>query len=641
MKKILRAAIASLMALICFTPAAVNAEMETFERGLETDIETSRLYIQVKDPVEDSVFTKSGQTVQLVIMDYEKREETENILFGCDNGEVVDIVNHEIKPAVIETGSTPLEGDALYIDLEAKHNGTANLRIQTSDLEQEVIIQMTVKDPSYAVSSIAIDSEVTIEPGETYAIQYEILPDTAENKTVTWESDHPEIAAVDESGTVKGIKTGEAVITATTEDGGFTSTCHVNVKKAVKKITLNETEIYLLAGKTRQLTAKITPPDADAHIIWSTSDEGIAVANDEGLVTANKEGTVVITAEDLDTMVSAKCTVHVVKKMDAKAVDMYRLYNPNSGEHFYTAKQAECDALVVAGWIYEGIGWTAPSKSYSPVYRLYNKNAGDHHYTMKAGERDALVKIGWTDEGIGWYSDDAETVPVYREYNPNMKANNHNYTPSKAEHDTLVSYGWNDEGIGWYAMKEGKKAVKVSSLGKGKSPFYIKVNRTANTVTIYCKDAEGKYTTAYKVLVCSCGVSAHKTPKQTFVTGQKLRWHHLIHGVSGQYCTRFAGNSKYRDILFHSVPYNKYEDPSSLQYEEFNKLGSHASAGCVRLCVRDAKWIYDTVPAGTTIVVYEDSNPGPLGKPTAVKIDTSSKNRGWDPTDPNPKNPWN
>ena len=137
---------------------------------------------------------------------------------------------------------------------------------------------------------------------------------------------------------------------------------------------------------------------------------------------------------------------------EIKAVEMHRLYNPNSGEHFYTGNAKEKDELVKLGWRYEGTGWYAPETSNSPVYRLYNPNGGDHHYTLKAEERDALVKAGWKDEGTGWYSDDAKTVPIYREYNPNAYSCNHNYTANKNEHDALVKIGWRDEGIGWYGV---------------------------------------------------------------------------------------------------------------------------------------------------------------------------------------------
>ncbi len=136
-------------------------------------------------------------------------------------------------------------------------------------------------------------------------------------------------------------------------------------------------------------------------------------------------------------------------------MNMYRLYNPNSGEHFYTSSVGERNNLIRIGWNYEGVGWVAPVTSNTPVYRLYNQNGGEHHYTTSIGERNMLINAGWTDEGIGWYSDDQERVPLYRQYNPNAFANNHNYTTSRSENDWLVSIGWQAEGIGWYGIGTG------------------------------------------------------------------------------------------------------------------------------------------------------------------------------------------
>ena len=136
---------------------------------------------------------------------------------------------------------------------------------------------------------------------------------------------------------------------------------------------------------------------------------------------------------------------------------MYRLYNPNSGEHFYTANAGEKNHLANIGWIYEGIGWIAPKTSDYPVYRLYNGNGGEHHYTMNKAEKDMLVRAGWKYEGIGWYSadpKDSNSIPLLREYNPNAFANNHNYTTSKPEHNWLISLGWKDEGKAWYALNK-------------------------------------------------------------------------------------------------------------------------------------------------------------------------------------------
>ncbi len=136
---------------------------------------------------------------------------------------------------------------------------------------------------------------------------------------------------------------------------------------------------------------------------------------------------------------------------------MYRLYNPNSGEHFYTSSTVERDAVVAAGWNDEGVGWMAPTQGIK-VYRLYNSHTsehhvGDHHYTKSKSERDMLIQVGWIWEEGGWYSDPNETMPLYRAYNPNAYSNNHHYTPDWGEFQVLLSLGWNDEGIGWYGVR--------------------------------------------------------------------------------------------------------------------------------------------------------------------------------------------
>ena len=137
----------------------------------------------------------------------------------------------------------------------------------------------------------------------------------------------------------------------------------------------------------------------------------------------------------------------------SEAEELYRLYNPNSGEHFYTKRSTERDDLVRVGWRYESLGWTTPTEGMgAQVYRLYNPNAGDHHYTMDAGERDMLIGKGWRYEGVGWYSDKNKATAIYRAYNPNAKAGAHHFTSNKEEKDYLVRLGWRDEKIGFYGI---------------------------------------------------------------------------------------------------------------------------------------------------------------------------------------------
>lgn len=174
---------------------------------------------------------------------------------------------------------------------------------------------------------------------------------------------------------------------------------------------------------------------------------------DDGKVTAKSSDPAKDAPETVEgNQAETTTTETVTETVTIDKHDMHRLYNPNSGEHFYTASEVERDHLIGVGWSYEGIGWMAPATSDEPVFRLYNPNAGDHHYTLSAHERDYLVGVGWNDEGIGWYSDTAYRTPLYRLYNPNAFSNNHHYTTDVGERDILLSIGWQDEGVGWHGI---------------------------------------------------------------------------------------------------------------------------------------------------------------------------------------------
>ena len=161
-------------------------------------------------------------------------------------------------------------------------------------------------------------------------------------------------------------------------------------------------------------------------------------------------------------------------------------------------------------------------------------------------------------------------------------------------------------------------------------PYSIDVIRNHNVVIVYGKDESGNYSVPVKIWLCSTGWS---TPRGSFSLGSKNAWGALFGGVYGQYLSRITGN-----ILFHSVPYySRHKD--RLETEEYNKLGTAASLGCVRLPVRDAKWIFDFCPVGTPVHIY-DLDELPVERPTSIHLDPTDPRSGWDPTDPDENNPW-
>ena len=183
--------------------------------------------------------------------------------------------------------------------------------------------------------------------------------------------------------------------------------------------------------------------------------------------------------------------------------------------------------------------------------------------------------------------------------------------------------------------EENKTEVKKNDTENG-TRYKLEINCQANVINVYEKDSNGKYTKCIKAMACSTGYATPQSGTYYLKKYGGWEWKGLFGDVYGQYTTQVEGN-----ILLHSVPYLRKYDKSSLEYWEYNKLGTAASMGCIRLTVADAYWVFYNCQAGTPVTFYRSSNPGPLGKPATPKISSDAEFKGWDPTDPDPNNPWN
>lgn len=177
------------------------------------------------------------------------------------------------------------------------------------------------------VESITLDQEtITLEKNETAQLVATVLPENADDKTVTWTSSDSNIATVDANGLVTAAAVGQATITASC--GSVAANCSVTVNGIQSEsITLDKESITLYEGDTEQLTATIHPEDAeDKTVTWTSSDNDIVTVDPNGLVTAISEGSATITATNND--LSATCSV-TVKKEEAAS-------GPKVGDYYYS-----------------------------------------------------------------------------------------------------------------------------------------------------------------------------------------------------------------------------------------------------------------------------------------------------------------
>lgn len=141
-----------------------------------------------------------------------------------------------------------------------------------------------------------------ITKGESVQLTAHFRPSDYANKNVTWESENPDVATVDETGKVTSITEGTVTIKATAQgNADFTDTITITVdpiKVTSIEITGNTAE-YLLPGNTVQLSATSKPDNADDKtIVWESVTPEVATVDQNGLVKAVKQGTTIIRAKN-------------------------------------------------------------------------------------------------------------------------------------------------------------------------------------------------------------------------------------------------------------------------------------------------------------------------------------------------------
>lgn len=310
---------------------------------------------------------------------------------------------------------------------------------------------------------------------------------------------------------------------------------------------------------------------------------------------------------------------------EASSVSMHRLYNPNSGEHFYTQNGIEKDGLQKAGWKYEGVGWKAPTSGV-PVYRLYNPNAGDHHYTLDGNEKNHLQKVGWKYEGVGWYSDSKKKVPLYRAYNPNAKAGSHNYTVNKNEQNLLLKAGWRDEGIAWYGTDGSSTPTPTPTPSVNKSNLNSLINKVKGTKKgIY---TDSSWSNFQSKLAEAQKVNAAAGSSQKSVDNALKALQTAFDNLKEQYFTvttkHVTESGKVLDSATSSAKKNSSFKANAKSFSGYEVTGAKSQTKVITSNTT-ITFVYKEVKGQCSVTVnYVDENGYGILEPTTLKVNKGS-----------------
>ncbi len=167
------------------------------------------------------------------------------------------------------------------------------------------------------VQSVSIKKNTSIVVGSTEQLYASVYPSMTANKKVTWSSNNIAVATVDPvTGVVTGVAANSStIIIATTEEGGFTASCVVNVTPIpvpVTSVTLTPSSLNIEPGDTGTTLSSYLPVGAtNTGLTWTSSNPFVVVVDQTGYYTGGINGTAIITATAAYWNISASFTVTV------------------------------------------------------------------------------------------------------------------------------------------------------------------------------------------------------------------------------------------------------------------------------------------------------------------------------------------
>ncbi|MBQ3271619.1 MAG: Ig-like domain-containing protein [Solobacterium sp.] len=230
-----------------------------------------------------------------------------------------DQLSFEITPPNASNKNVAWESDDESIAV-VDENG-----VVTGISEGTTYITVITEDGGYTASCIinvyTVYSESLEITADTFSVIYvetmqlkaTVYPTNTTNQNVIWSSSDDSIVSVDENGIITGTGNGTAVITATAEDTGVSTSIEILGIVPVSGVSLNSDKLDIVKENTDTLTPVFEPENAtNKNVTWSSSDEGIVIVDENGVVTAVEGGTATITATTEDGGYTAQCEVTVI-----------------------------------------------------------------------------------------------------------------------------------------------------------------------------------------------------------------------------------------------------------------------------------------------------------------------------------------
>ncbi len=373
-------------------------------------------------------------------------------------------------------------------------SGSAIITVKTVDggYHASCVISVFKKVEVTGISISATSRSLYV--GNTFQLKANVEPTTATFPQITWKSDNPAVATVDQFGLVRAVGVGTTYISAASDDNPFiVKKCKITSGIQATGVTLNATSVELYETATKMLVHTITPANAtNKKVIWSSSDPSVASVNVDGVVTAVSQGTAVITCTTQDSSRTAKCTVKVLKTIKSKSVSLdSKSLTLNDGTSATLTASIKPDNVSITSLNWRSTNKKVATVNENGVIKAVGPGTCKIVATTKDTGKKAVCKVTVVETPVKRVKLSRSTLTLAMNKTYKLKAT------------TVPSYATNQK-MTWTTSN--KKIVRVSKTGKIRA-----VAPGTATVTVISQDGGRKAT---------CTVTVKRPKIQSLATEQ-------------------------------------------------------------------------------------------------------------------------
>ena len=423
--------------------------------------ETAGCEVSVSTPVESisldntSINLEEGHTMTLVATVFPTDADEKAVIWESKETSIATVNSNGLVTAI-------KEGQTIITASAGGHSATCTV----------VVCKETIP-----VTSVRINkSIITLLVGDTYLLEATVMPDNATDKTVTWTSEHPEIATVDQEGKVSGINGGSVLITA--KAGDKEAKCTVIVRVPITGLDLNKHTMYLSSGQSETLSVIFSPSEAENSWVvdWVSSNPSVASV-EYGKVTALKSGTAEIKAYIAGTEFESTCMVYVDSYVESISLN-------HSTIQLRKGESTQMTAEVLPSGVSAEIVWGSENASVASIDSnglLSGVSSGQTRIFATAEGKTAYCSVSVIEVPLTSMSfeKDKYVLIVGSTYTPKVKLNPENTT------DSITKWTSSNEQVATvnkgviHALSVGESIIEAIASNGKKASCKITVKETA------------------------------------------------------------------------------------------------------------------------------------------------------------------